>query len=524
MNNKFDFDKHFPFKEERVGQRDACEQIINHIINGKKIIILDAPTGSGKSAIAYTIASYMNDSYFLTSQKILQKQYEDSFRKFKNGINSIKGKANYNCIKDSRLQCDMGLCTFTKQNRCGNCPYYVARDKAYSSKNCLLNYKYFLNMANLFNSPQEKRHLLICDEAHHLEDELYDYLTVSIKMPDFGKHKVKAPLIPSFKNKDQAYEWLNDVCLLYLKNRHSIEQSSLEMLDNKDADRPKLSKKVLFLDSLICMIDRFNTEVDHHCGFVINQDNYGITFKPLLIKSKRFTDHFFRFADVKLLMSATILDYDIFCRYLGIDKKDVGIVTVPNQFPEKNNTLYFWNTGSMSMKNRKSTLGDALEIIDLIIEHNSDSRGIIHTVSNINANELMENLKYNHRLHLATGKNREETVKYFQNHSEKDAIIISPSLSEGISLDGAMADFSIIMKVPFLNLGDEWNRERLRIDQQWYALNTVRAIVQMAGRHQRSKDDICSTHIIDSDFGRLYRQNKKFFPKEWQHKLDNQIK
>ena len=74
-NNKFN--SIFPFEKPRKNQREIIEQIIYAFESGKRYVILNAPTGSGKSVIAYAVSKYFKTSYILTSQKILQEQYKN---------------------------------------------------------------------------------------------------------------------------------------------------------------------------------------------------------------------------------------------------------------------------------------------------------------------------------------------------------------------------------------------------------------------------------------------------------------
>ena len=90
----------FPYKEPREQQKRVIDKIIESFTNEeKRYAIIDCGTGVGKSAIGLTIAKYLNSNsnfegtyepgaYFLTTQKILQKQYEDDFA-LKSGLVSL---------------------------------------------------------------------------------------------------------------------------------------------------------------------------------------------------------------------------------------------------------------------------------------------------------------------------------------------------------------------------------------------------------------------------------------------------
>ena len=86
--------------------------------SGYKYIILEAPTGFGKSPVAITIAMSLGSSYICTSTKDLQTQYSRDFPYLK----VAKGKNNFPClvkedfIKNGMYQC--GICISDNANEC----------------------------------------------------------------------------------------------------------------------------------------------------------------------------------------------------------------------------------------------------------------------------------------------------------------------------------------------------------------------------------------------------------------------
>jgi superfamily II DNA or RNA helicase len=67
--------KHFPEHiTPREPQIKALDFIDKSIAEGKRFIILEAPTGSGKSPIAVTLANWSQDAFILTPAVGLQKQ------------------------------------------------------------------------------------------------------------------------------------------------------------------------------------------------------------------------------------------------------------------------------------------------------------------------------------------------------------------------------------------------------------------------------------------------------------------
>ena len=67
--------------------------IENSIKDGKKFIIVNAPTGIGKSHIAATLCKFLKEGVILTDQIALQLQYMQSFP----WMNQVKGMGNFLC-------------------------------------------------------------------------------------------------------------------------------------------------------------------------------------------------------------------------------------------------------------------------------------------------------------------------------------------------------------------------------------------------------------------------------------------
>jgi ATP-dependent DNA helicase DinG len=74
-----DLIKNFPFILQRHNQQKVLNETSNAFNSGYKYIILEAPTGFGKSPVAIAVASSLGSSYIYTSTKDLQTQYSNDF-------------------------------------------------------------------------------------------------------------------------------------------------------------------------------------------------------------------------------------------------------------------------------------------------------------------------------------------------------------------------------------------------------------------------------------------------------------
>jgi hypothetical protein len=108
----------FPFRSQRNNQISVLNQICAAFNSGYKYIILEAPTGFGKSPVAIAVAMTLGSSYICTSTKDLQTQYSRDFPYLK----VAKGKNNFPClvkedfIRNGIYQC--GICVSDNANEC----------------------------------------------------------------------------------------------------------------------------------------------------------------------------------------------------------------------------------------------------------------------------------------------------------------------------------------------------------------------------------------------------------------------
>ncbi|MGA8565867.1 MAG: hypothetical protein WB587_14050, partial [Nitrososphaeraceae archaeon] len=65
----------FPFKEIRPKQLEVLQQIADAINTGYKYIVLEAPTGFGKSPVSMAVGRTLGTSYICSATKDLQTQY-----------------------------------------------------------------------------------------------------------------------------------------------------------------------------------------------------------------------------------------------------------------------------------------------------------------------------------------------------------------------------------------------------------------------------------------------------------------
>lgn len=177
----------FPYENFFKGQKEAIVRVVDAFLNGqKKHVILEAPTGSGKTIIAWTVHKTLDKlignerlkTTVTTTTKGLQRQYVNDC-----GTMNLMGKTNYPCIHGHQNYNTIGCKHAVKQRKCKpyvECPYVKARinwtESAYWRST---NTSMFLEMCPILCMTEQNRaDLVVFDECHKLIDSMCDHTEI----------------------------------------------------------------------------------------------------------------------------------------------------------------------------------------------------------------------------------------------------------------------------------------------------------------------------------------------------------
>lgn len=522
----------FPYKKARDQQVDAIDKILSSL-SQKRFFALEAGTGVGKSAIGYTVAKkilensppegFEKGAIFVTTQKILQDQYEKDFSSF--GMKSLKSSSNYSCNFKRFKNCAEGqseLQATEKESRqwktCTfNCTYKNAKQAFLESNLSVTNFAYLMTEAN-YSGKIKPRQVLIIDEAHNVETELSKFIEVSVS--DRFVTKILKIDFPKVSTHHQAFMWIKDVYypkLVTYCNHIEKMMEKFQGLKSKLEEFTSLSRQLKMTKSHRKKIQQF-LEVHEKDNWVFDRvdDSFKktskITFKPIDV-AKFSEQYLFRLGYKVIFMSATLLSSDKFFESLGIDLKDSDSLSMPSPFPTSNRPILHVPMGKMTAKEIDRTLPTLCAAIEKILEQHKDEKGIIHTHSYKISNFLKKNLK-SRRLLFPDASNRDKMLKKHKN-SKEPSVLVSPSMTEGVDLEGDFSRFQVICKVPYPYLGDKLVKKRMNKWKWWYSFQTAKCLIQSIGRSIRSSDDKAVTYILDSDWSRFFSYNKNLFPKDF---------
>lgn len=534
MSYENSWSSYFPFSAYRDPQGRSIEAVVDGFMNGKKYAIIEAGTGIGKSAIGLTIARYLNDylsitdntyangSYFLTTQKILQDQYEKDFDKF--GLISLYSSSNYSCTRKRGNACsdtflELKAGDTTNESCKFDCVYKNKKKIFIESNLSITNFSYFLTEIN-YSKKLPKKKLLIIDEAHNLENELTRFIEISIST--FFAEKILKLQIPKEEELNtqlRVFNWVENVYFPTLKSRKEFMEKQISQLglSAKLTDHISLQKQIDMMSSHYSKIQKFLDLYDKE-NWVCEEEQtekLGYTkfnFKPIDI-SHYAQEYLLNYAEKVVFMSATIVSHEGFMETLGIKPEQTVLIKEASPFDPKNKPTLFSPVGSMSSNNIDDTLPKLVLAIKDILDNHKKEKGIIHTHSTKVANYIKNNLKSS-RLLLAHGVDRDKVLQQHMT-SDKPTVLLSPSMAEGVDLKDNLSRFQILCKIPFPYLGDKVVRKKMHKWKWWYDTQTVRTIIQSIGRSIRNENDYAVTYILDSDWERVYKKNTQLFPEDF---------
>jgi len=524
------------FKEFRSQQSAAIERIAQ---SDKKVILLQSPTGSGKTGIMAGLGKYLKKRIvYACHTKQLQSQVVSDFPY----AVELKGRANYPCVRGGKFTCaectrkggsSKARCEDCKYQDCDerfpkgthktcpckpDCPFEIQKAEAEAAEMAILNTPLYLNEINFTQSFQD-RPWVVLDEGDLTERALMGFIGVSITA-----HQIKQLRLTPPKVKTQLEPWFawirNDAMPAIDFRLGQIANSGdfFELRESTELERLQGKLRFLTNENINNWVLVQEDQVDPQTGEVIEKKSW--TFKPVYISRyarRNLWDHAERF----LVMSGTLISAYQCARDFGLKDEDVGWIELGSTFPVARRPIYFRPAADMARKNKDHAWPSMVNAIDAILQKHPREKGLIHAVSYPLARYIVEHSKYKGRLMDHDSSNRISTLERFKADPSPN-VMVSPSMDRGVDLPGPLLDFILIPKVPFPSLGDAQVSRRLYGSddgQLWYAVQTIRTLIQMTGRGMRSETDSCKSYILDEAFRRLYGQYFNLFPEYWREAI-----
>ena len=509
----------FPFASPRPGTEEALKQIKAAFDSGKRFVLVDAPTGSGKSGIAVAFARKYKSSIW-TPTKFLQEQYANT-QEFTHEY-TIKGKSNYSCglqgqgdntvdeaiccsakiIDENRdlipwpLTNDRKLLTRSLKNKCaetGTCPYYSKIARIPEVPGAIMNYDLGLRIKK--NPKRENTGVnmgdsVVLDEAHQLLSKINSV---------FG-NKISNTAVMKLLGQE-AKRGNGEEPLLWVNRLMTIAKERIE----RESDSKKVSKLTMFERKMSGILE---LDVENEKKFFIEDSGSEIEIKPLDFRYLK-GQIFFPFKKI-LMLSATFPVN--FTKVLGISEEECAVVKIKSTFsPSKRRSIFPSDIANMNSKTILTPDSDQVRMLDLILKAHPNDKGIVHSGNYKFFDQLKKIFRGNKRFIWVTQDHDKEEMFYKHVNSKQPTILVSPAMLEGVDLKDDLARFGVLLKVPYPVL-DEYTKRMNLIFPQWYENLTITNVVQAYGRQVRSENDSAVFYILDGAFKMLLNRNRSLIP------------
>jgi Rad3-related DNA helicase len=528
----------------RPAQLDVLDFIERSVLAGERNIIIQAPTGVGKSYIAKAVCDWASSSYICTSTKQLQDQYLSDFR----SLTTVKGRSNFQCLHcadSSFSSCDEGTCTYKVEYKCPfglttditdrfaaesaskgslywrtseHCCYYENKVDGMNADTTVQNYTYMLYE---HFGPRDffSRSVIIFDECHNIEKELLNFLCLNLSsksialvnsfLSELNSAPIEFVAFKTVKGSD------GNIATNSNKNSYWIDflnglQEQLQAILSRSANSEDRKKDYKQIQSLFIKVQTVLTlSQDSVDNWAIDEREdcthnlLSVLFKPVIVCSY-VEKCLCRMGDVRIFMSATILDPAYYAETLGLSSyvyKEIPPVFTPAQ-----NKLYslrfadfsYSKLKQLNASEKENFFKQVVQKIDSILEQHINEKGLIHCGTYELQDYIRTYSKYSTRLIFP---NAVDKVYMLAAHKTlSNSVVCSPSITEGVDFKNDLSRFQVIVKLPYLDLSDLQIKERMKIDPDFYPYNTAKTLIQELGRSVRNENDWCVSYILDSRF------------------------
>ena len=319
------------------------------------------------------------------------------------------------------------------------------------------------------------------------------------------------------KNKHDALEWLD--ALLELVTLRLIDSDNARLAGNINVKK-RIMKLTNMQQRIKMVTHRMHKNPDN---WVYTTVDKGFKLVPLYIGD--YADEvIFRHADIHIFSSATLPAKKVLCKRFGFSEDDVFYYTMPSPFDSDKAPIFSYPQPTMTyspdMTIKRSKMGGV--ILSIMREYQSQ-KGLIlcNSFKEVEFYEEYISKKDTENAKRLTVHRRGDNAEtLMEEHIEKDgSVIISPSLWEGLSLDGPLGEFLCIAKVPYADINSPVIKGLMELDKGRYFQDAVLKIQQGVGRVIRSVDDRADVYILDGGFRKMFRYNKNLFTDNFKSRL-----
>lgn len=505
----------FPSRTFREHQKETITKIVEAFTSEIKCILLVAPTGAGKSYVNASFTSATRSFYATPQLALIDQIMRDPL--LEKRFVEIKGRQNYKCYYNPSRGVHVGKCE-TEQYPCNErldiCPYWMQKMRALKAPSVLLSLAYLISEGHTEGISETylgTRALLVLDEAHNLEEQCLNHISVRLS-PFSIPYDVYDNILPALREVGSDVElgrFLEDLesklsrLLEQLKQKSETSGLSVVQTENRDLIERYLASYYLYMNS--------------RSEWVWQIRNNQLLLQPVFAK-EFMKQLIWKRAEYYVISSATILDPEEFVELTGLttilEKDEICVLQEPSTFPAENRPIIDATVGPLSKQEWDKNMPQAVKTITEILRKEK-GKVAIHSHSYRHQRALVENLPADikPRLIVHTSRDREEKLQEWIRSRGK--VFVSVAFNEGQDWKYDLCDAQILLKVPFGDLSDRRMSRRLGLGhRRWYENQAMMEVIQAYGRAIRADDDKAGFYVVDGSFQKLVKDCWPYIP-DW---------
>lgn len=462
---------HFPYETPREIQEQALD-LLAESWDRYDVFVVRAPTAFGKTSLAKTLMNALHSVSVITPTNLLVDQFRQEFPE----TCSLSRLDSYSCEEWKRP------CTITRGKLlkfCKGCP--AGRDLSvakYRRGPGIYNYHTYL-------AYKLYRDVLVVDEAHNLIPTIKDRLALKL-----WRHDYRYP--GDLWNRENVVKWIRTLS--------PKKQASKKIQLLKEAAQYQVPNYVYQLTK-----DWFNGK-----GTLRNEPEERELIKLLPVDIREAPALFWpREVQKIVLMSATIGEKDI--DQLGLGGRRVCYIDCKSPIHPGVRPILIHSVTSVNRNNMEDAASKLAEYIQNVAAHHEGEKGVIHATYQM-ANLLRKHLTGTRYMFHDRDTKKEQYRAFRESSPIQGGVLVASGMYEGIDLPADLGRWQVISKIPWMSLADPATRHISTVDPDLYLWETIKTVVQAAGRICRTPDDFGVTYIPDKSVYRLLIDGKHLIP------------
>ena len=531
--------------------RESQQEIIVHTALAFRLgdidnVIIEAPTGIGKSVINYVLGLMMGRAFYTTPQKSLRNQL-DADDALDDGMHALRSRRDYTCGFSGKDcdKCPVSRGTSDTGFSCWQvdaCTYWNNKDRSFASPIAAVTFAYlivdnFLPVQMTVTKGEgdsvteqvvqisfDDRDVVIVDEAHKLENQVASLHAGFELTPGGLGERIYDDTDTRLRGLEQRmqvdrYGQVEDVV------EDIADRAKIFAERNKDVEDEDTQDQVKKCESFLRKYEWLTKSYEKGRDWVADiidvqhprtrQSVKGLQLKPVRVDT--FLEEFVWSRGGKRIISTATAKYrgkpSKWVNRLGLPGK-TKVITCDMPFPKENRPVHLGTIiDKFSSGGDKDNWDEIVSEVKRLAAEHSGQKGLIHTSSYDRAERLVNDLPGGMAMMDIRSVDSDAMVEIWQDDDAQ--ILCSPSMTEGVDLEGDMCRWQVLLKVPY---ADSRNDSRVSYmldelnDWNWYYESAGLECFQSIGRAVRSKDDWADYYVLDASFRDVL---KKTTPPEW---------